>query len=331
MIENYGELLSNPLAITVIGTVLAGVVTYIVQTIRENKQHKNEYRFREYQQLLKNMGTIIDQLETNVDKDLSHSFRMKMLDFYYRISLVNKNEKVLKELATIIGNLPLIKPVMNPKDNKDDIDISMLLNDLIVAVGEELELKNDPNMDDLLKSLYPRKHPLEEKEEQLEKTSEGKQLSEKPQYVWINTAARYFPNAYKEMLKHNVACTYGPESYGNLLRRVRHQDIILLYHSGTGIIAKGTVNEPDNESGKNALERKADNPETLDPNEEEKNEYQVIVNWDIPKNGKIGPIVSASQIKDFGHRLFIPTVQYLDTEVGEKIVKELEIKARAES
>jgi len=315
MVEYFGELFRNPLFVGIIIAIITAIITYSLKYIHTQKEH----RFKEYQQLFENMGKVIDRIEKDVEKNSSHSLRMEMLDIYYRISLVNENEKVLKELATILGNLAVI--INTGESLKDNIELTDSIGNLIEAVGKELGLELDSLV---LKHLYPQfKEQKDTRLEEKQKSDEPQ--SDEPQYVWINTAVKHFPEARENMLKQNVASTYGPESYGNLLRRVRNKDIILLYHSGTGIIAKGTVDEPDNHKGQDASERKVIPPTTIDDQSE--NEYQVKVNWDIPEkneSGEIGPIVSASQIKDLGHRMFVPTVQYLDPKVGHKIVKELE-------
>jgi hypothetical protein len=136
------------------------------------------------------------------------------------------------------------------------------------------------------------------------------------------------------MLNNNIVCTYGPEYYKNKLSSIKENDTILLYYSGVGIIGMG-------KAVKNAKDNIVTNPpnnfKTIEKNINT-NEYTLDVDW-IIKNTSTSPnnpepskakAVTPPEIKKMGHRMFVPTVQYLKADIGEKIVEQLKMKATKE-
>lgn len=94
----------------------------------------------------------------------------------------------------------------------------------------------------------------------------------------VNTNRAWNENAYQDMLRNNKASAYGDRRF--TIERIKRNDIVLLYHTGSGVIAYGKVNsgiikiEPD--------------------------EYYVPVEfeWRIPQDN-IANAVSATQINNY--------------------------------
>lgn len=130
------------------------------------------------------------------------------------------------------------------------------------------------------------------------------------QYFWINSCEKYLPGAWENMFKNNLACTYGPLEYGNKLKRIKSDDYVLLYLSGTGIVGVGKVITE-------FMGDKANSPKTIPEFSEEENEYQIEVDWELKGNRK--KRVSSREIKSLGHHIFVPTVMLISSQVGSRI------------
>ncbi len=135
-------------------------------------------------------------------------------------------------------------------------------------------------------------------------------------YFWINSNIKYSGDTWKEMLNKNIACTYGPEKYGNYLRKLRVGDLILLYISERGIIAGGVVSEEFNGSENNpAL--------TIDEElADEMPEYSIGVNWKYKLTEKT--IIDVKKIRECGQNHFLGTLFRVNAEVGYKLFEEME-------
>ena len=341
-------------------TILLAIWGYIRQQRLQKEEHdfrtkerQQEHRFKEYQGLFKNLSETLDS------KALNSNLKNDIVNMYTRILLVkddkNKNGKPNKIEELLLTKLANIE-IQEDKNNTEQLQyefINAILEDLNkLGISEEAQLQFFPNVKSQpnspkTKETKPSFRTQIKKILSFFRTQIKKILSffinnksatasidnpstvpenfENSQYVWINTAKRYFPNAFENMLKDGLACTYGEDYYGNLLTRIKHGDTIFLYHSGTGIIAQGTVNESDNKEGGKGVSRLVKPPTTImdeDPNE---NQYNVKVDWEVKWNSsKKSTAVSPAEIKaDCKHYLFIPTVQYLNRDVGEKIVAKL--------
>jgi len=133
-----------------------------------------------------------------------------------------------------------------------------------------------------------------------EEKAESNKLQEL-NYFWINSCEMYNPSAWKKMLDKNIACTYGPQEYGDKLNRLQIGDIVLLYLSGYGIIASGKVTRTMKEST---------TPLTIPNPKKDDQEYTIGVEWNI--KGNENKYISPSEIKKIGHNIFIPTVMKLN-------------------
>ena len=61
---------------------------------------------------------------------------------------------------------------------------------------------------------------------------------------WLNSDEKNVPGSYEYMLKHGLACTFGPIEYGQKLQPFEKGSRVFLYCSKVGIIAEGIVTEP---------------------------------------------------------------------------------------
>lgn len=131
---------------------------------------------------------------------------------------------------------------------------------------------------------------------------------------WLNSDEKHEPGSYKKMIEHGVACTYGPLSYGQKLQPLEKGARVFLYLSGTGIIAEGTVTEPW--SGK-----PNEPPVTCD----DESEYSVSVDWTrFAENDE--QAVTAAEIRELGHKLFLPTCFGISAGLAKRLSERLEEK-----
>jgi hypothetical protein len=128
---------------------------------------------------------------------------------------------------------------------------------------------------------------------------------------WLNSDERHVPGSHKKMIEHGVACTYGPVSYGRKLQPLEQGARVFLYLSGTGIIAEGTVTEPWSGEANKQLVTCDEGPE-----------YSVRVDWSRFA-GRPEQAVTAAEIRDMGHNLFVPTCFGLRAGFAKNLAKRL--------
>lgn len=138
---------------------------------------------------------------------------------------------------------------------------------------------------------------------------------------WLNSAEKHVRGSFLKMTQHGIACTYGPIEYGRKLRPLEKGSRVFLYVSGMGVVAEGKVREPW--SGK-----ENEKPLTLPESGGTGPEYYVPVQWTCVA-GNREQAVTASELRDMGHNLFIPTFFRISAQLAEKLSERLKEKCRA--
>ncbi len=135
---------------------------------------------------------------------------------------------------------------------------------------------------------------------------------------WLNSDEKHVPGSFPKMIKHGLACTYGPIEYGQKLQPFEQGSRIFLYVSKMGVAAEGIVKE--SWSGK-----ESDKPLTLPKGGRKCPEYCVPVEWTrVAKSPE--QAVTASEIRAMGHKLFIPTSFRISAQLAEKLSERLKQK-----
>jgi len=135
---------------------------------------------------------------------------------------------------------------------------------------------------------------------------------------WLNSDEKHVPGSFPKMIKHGLACTYGPIEYGQKLQPLEQGSRIFLYVSKMGVAAEGIVKEPW--SGK-----QSEKPLTLPKGGRKCPEYTVPVEWICVAKSR-EQAVAASEIRAMGHKLFIPTFFRISAQLAEKLAQRLKEK-----
>ena len=137
-----------------------------------------------------------------------------------------------------------------------------------------------------------------------------KKFGVKEDDYWLNSDEKHHPGSWAKMIEQEIACTYGPLSYGKKLQPLEVGSRIFLYLSGTGIVAEGEVTEP--------WSGEVNEQSVTDDNVRE---YSVRVDWKRSVDSR-EQALSPSEIRDAGNELFVPTLFNLDVGVARRLSEE---------